>query len=311
MKDVRLGGLFFLFGTLALFAPEMAWAAIDSMGSAADHITKDQLPAVAGIFGGLMYLAGSIFGVKAALQLRDNTENPQQTRLSKPLTSMAVSGSLLALPGFMEMFSDTSTAIGVVSLLSGSWGATGAITQGTSLDTMAQAFATSIPSLNHLIKMAASMAGLFLIMRAVFMLPQLEQGRVEGGKVMWMLLSGMVLWSLLPFVSTIMGTVGMSTPNANILTQVYSTGGGNAFDTTINSVLTFVSMIGLIAFIRGTLILKALGENKDGAMGRALTHIIAGAAAINIKWTVAMLATTIGAKSSICGLGGAGVLCGF
>lgn len=315
MKDVRLGGLFFLFGTLALFAPEMAWAAIDSMGDAADKVIDDKtFSGLVDLMTGFAYLAGSLFGVKAAIQLRDNTENPQQTRLSKPMTSMAASGIFLGLPSFTDMTADSLgiAQYTVSSFFQGTW--TGQIQQGNSLDKVAEAFAQSIPSLSHLISLSATVAGLFLMLRAVFMLPQLEQGRVEAGKIMWLLLSGVILWSLLPFVSTVMGTFGMGSINAqpdNILTQAYAVGNDGGFNTTINSVLTFVSMIGLIAFIRGTLILKALGENKDGAMGRALTHIIAGAAAINIKWTVAMLATSIGAKSSICGLGGAGVLCGF
>lgn len=306
-----------LAGLLAMLAPEVAMAAIDSMGAAADHITglssngDGQMQALVIVFSGLMYLAGCIFGVKGIMQLRDHTEIPQQVRLTKPLTSMTVSTALLALPGFVGMFADTVAAIGMSSGLSDSWSGTGSISQGDSLDKVAEALAMSVPSLNHLIKMGAAIAGLFLIVRAVFMLPQLEQGRVEGGKIMWTLLSGVALWSLLPFVSTVMGSVGMQNIESTILTAVYAQGNNDSFDKTINSVLTFVSMIGLIAFIRGTLILKAIGENKDGTMGRALTHIIGGAAAMNIKWTVAMLATTIGSKSAICGIASAGVLCGF
>lgn len=324
MKDVRLWGLFFFFGMLALLAPESAWAIpVDSMGAAADQLRGNLLDGKASILdliAGVAYLAGSLFGVKAAVQLRDNTENPQQTRLSKPLTSMAVSGILLGLPSFTGMFGESmgvltkgdtlATALGSF----GSWGTTpqGSIPQGDSLDKVAEAFAASIPSMNHLISVGAAVAGLFLMLRAVFMLPQLEQGRVEGSKIMWTLLSGVVLWSLLPFVSTTMETLGLQTPTSeNLLTEVYKVGNSGSFDKTINSVLTFVSMIGLIAFIRGTLILKAIGENKDGAMGRALTHILGGAAAMNIKWTVAVLATSIGSKSAICDIATAGVLCAF
>lgn len=314
--NVRVMGAVLTLGLLAFLAPEHAMAAaIDSLGTAADNIIPSG-KSIVDLLTGFMYLAGVSFGVKSALQLRDHTESPQQVRLAKPLTSTGVSAIFLGLPSFLDrLLSSFGPSFSLTSLATSwmpSWGPTGTTPQGTQggMGQVAQAFATSIPSLNHLITVAAAVAGLFLIMRAIFMLPQLEQGRVEPGKIWWLLLSGMVLWALLPFISTVMQTQGMPSLNTNILSKAYSNG-GTSFDQTIDSVLTFVTMIGLIAFIRGTLILKALGENKDGAMGRALTHIFAGAAAMNIQWTVAVLATTIGAHGSICGIASAGVLCSF
>ena len=70
----------------------------------------------------------------------------------------------------------------------------------------------------------------------------------------------------------------------------------------------FVQLLGVIAFVRGLLILKSIGENKDGALGRAMTHIFGGAAAMNISWAITMLANSIGAHDQICGISQA-VLC--
>lgn len=273
------------------------------------------------IMKGVAYLAGAIFGVKAAIQLRDHTENPQQTRLSKPLTSMTVSTAGLALPGVLDMVKNTFEPSGGMALMAN------CVQAGSSLSTcfssallppgggasasglggVAIAFSASMPGLMMLVLYSAAAAGAFLILKSIFLLPQLEQGRAEASKIIWMMISGVVLWSILPMIDMVLSTEGQGmTSSASLLTQKYTEAkNGDQFEATIASVLSFVQLIGLIAFFRGTLILKSMGENKDGAMGRALTHILAGAAAINIGWTVKILAMSIGAQGSICGLASA------
>lgn len=295
-----------LAALLLSFFPDLAFAAVDSMGDAADSVAHNGLSGVALLMGGISYLGGALFGVKSAIQLRDHTENPQQTRLSKPLTSATVSTSLLALPGFYQMIENTfglvQTAFSPnIAAQNGSAG---------TLDQMAAIFASNVPSMMALVGWGAAIAGGFIILRAIFMLPQLEQGRVEGSKIMWMLFSGILLWSLLPAISMVLGTEGANSAAAgSILTAQYNQSGNGGFDGTIAAVLTFVQFIGLIAFVRGALILKAMGENKEGSMGRAMTHLLAGAAAINISWTVFILANSIGASGSICGLTAAHIIC--
>lgn len=333
MKDVRLGGLFLFFGTLAFLAPEMALAAgsIDTMGDAADSVSSN-MAGVYDIISGMAYLIGAMFGVKTAIQLRDNTENPSQTKLSKPLVSMTVATAMLALPGVIGMFSESlglgpGGSTGLLSSLSGvpanassGCGGMGAFQAGAGamgggsasqaaaggMDHVLCSFKSSIPGIMGLINLSALAVGAFLIIKALLLLPQLEQGRVEGGKILWMLASGVALWSILPMISVAFGTLGMGSFNAsstsNILTSQFASSANGSFDKSISSVLAFVQMIGLIAFFRGTLILKAMGDNKDGSMGRALTHIMGGAAAMNITWTVGVLAKSIGFQGTICGL---------
>lgn len=65
----------------------------------------------------------------------------------------------------------------------------------------------------------------------------------------------------------------------------------------LTGVLLFVKLVGHIAVIRGLLILKRAAEGQQGGeMGRALTHIGGGAAAININTFLNILATTVGAS---------------
>jgi hypothetical protein len=295
----------FLF--LALLATVCSPAfADDSIGTVSDQVVSSgTFTSLLNLFEGICYLVGATFGIKSATQLRDHTYNPLQTKMSKPITSMAMSGSLLSVPSLFEMLQTTFSVFdgpgGGVGALAGF--SAGSPAAATGLDGMAQAFASNIPAMMKLMAFGAICAGAFLVLRAVLMLPQVEQGRVETSKVLWTLFSGIGLWSLLPFISVSMNTIGMATSApASILTAKYSQAGGGGFDGTIASIMVFTQFLGLVAFIRGMLTLKAMGDNKDGAMGKALFFIVGGSMALNIGWAVKMLASSIGAGSVVCGI---------
>lgn len=296
--QARLSAAAFLAALAFASGPALA----QSVGSVADNVVSNgTFGSIMDLFSGLCYLIGATFGIKSALQLKDHTNNPQQVHLSKAIVSMAVCGILLSMPTFLDMLQGTFGVSGTLGGLGSLAG--GTPSSATDLSGMFQAFATSVPSLMKMISFGAVCAGAFMILRAVLLLPQLEQGRVEGGKIIWLLISGVGLWSILPFIAVSMGTLGMSSTDASsLLTAKYAQVSSGGFDGTIASMMVFVQLLGLLAFVRGMMILKALGENKDGAMGRALTHIFGGSAAMNVAWTVKMLAVSIGASGTICGI---------
>ena len=67
----------------------------------------------------------------------------------------------------------------------------------------------------------------------------------------------------------------------------------------LGAITGLVSIIGLIAFIRGWLILVANAEHPGGqaTLGKALTHIIGGLLAMNILGVVDIIWSTFGLKS--------------
>lgn len=72
------------------------------------------------------------------------------------------------------------------------------------------------------------------------------------------------------------------------------TGAVESMAAAMKGILLFVKLIGHIAFIRGFLMLKKMAEGGGQIrFGQALTHIIFGAAAININMTASLLAKTI------------------
>ena len=77
------------------------------------------------------------------------------------------------------------------------------------------------------------------------------------------------------------------------LSRVPAGGGAPGVAEALKGVLLFVKLVGHIAFLRGFLILKGVAEGSQGqTVGRAITHILGGAAAINIDTTVDFLVNT-------------------
>jgi intracellular multiplication protein IcmC len=63
----------------------------------------------------------------------------------------------------------------------------------------------------------------------------------------------------------------------------------------VNSALTFVQVIGVIAFVRGWLILKKVVEGSGNvSLAQGLTHILGGVLAINIFQFLLIMDHTFG-----------------
>lgn len=276
-----------------------------TIGSMADStVSTGSFTGFLDLLAGSCYLIGAGFGIRTVGQLKEHTVNPGNVKLSMPLMSMVVTATLLAFPSLLSTlqatFDLTGDRLGNFKTMTAGGTVGGG---GVGLDQIAVAFAANVPALAKFVSIGATCAGAFMIFRAIMLLPQVQQGRAEGTKVIWSLIAGIGLWSLLPMITAAMGSIGMAGANApNLITVKYSQAGGGGFDGTIAAVLVFVQLLGLIAFVRGMLILKALGDHKEGVMGRALTHILGGACAMNIGFTIGMLARSIGANSVICGI---------
>lgn len=311
----------FVFSVGMLFSELLFAAAPGDVGGEVDYVSgtlgeiainiRENLQGVFDLINGIAILAGAIFGIRSLTLLKDHTDNPGQVRLSRPLTAFITATLLLALPSTITMFADTafnenSSNQGTMHVFKDLDNVSGP-NNANDLSEMAVAFGSSIPALKLVVTVAATLLGAGLILRSLFLLPQLEQGRAEPSKVLWTLIAGVLLWSILPMINVALGTLGENSPDSssaaaaassNILAYGYiqNNGANDKFFNTMKAVLMFIQFIGLIAFVRGGLLLKAIGEHKDGAMGRALTHIFGGAAAINITWAVSILAATIGAS---------------
>lgn len=265
------------------------------------------------LVSGFSYVAGAVFGFKAAIQLKDHTYNPQQNKLSKPATSLVVSSFLLTLPSVIDTLLTSFLTSSYVTVAN-QYGAS-APGAATDLAGMAVAFSHSLPAIMSLVAIGAKLGGFMLLLKCIFMLPQHEQGREPASKIIWTAISAVGLIAFPSMFQSMLETMGganaaSGASSSNPLTGKYAAVDNADFNGAIAAILMFVQLLGAIAFVRGMLIFKAIGENKDGATGRAVTHIFGGAAAMNITWAVAVLAKTIGASAQICGIA-QGVICAF
>ena len=69
---------------------------------------QTQLASVADIISGGAYIIGAGTGVMSLLKFKEHNDNPQQVKLSKPLTLLLVSGGLLSLPSFLTIGGDSA-----------------------------------------------------------------------------------------------------------------------------------------------------------------------------------------------------------
>jgi len=76
-------------------AGEMAKGIFGQLGDFADLVT------------GGMFLAGLAVGGMSALKFKEHNENPNQTKLSKPITWALVSAALIGLPTYLKTMSST------------------------------------------------------------------------------------------------------------------------------------------------------------------------------------------------------------
>lgn len=150
--------------------------------------------------------------------------------------------------------------------------------------------------------------GLFLICASVFAWAKVMEGRSQITlKVpISLFIVGTLIFQIKSALTTIEDTFSMNHDGVLGAAGGGGGGGGAAGAGAVSAIMGFVQILGFIAFVRGLLILHKYntGEQRDG-LGRAITHIVGGAMAINIKWTAAMLADTFapGLKGTLSSLG--------
>lgn len=171
---------------------------------------------------------------------------------------------------------------------------------GTTVGDMFANGRASFEALIRLVKAASYIIGIFLVMGSIYKFSHL--GRHNGGNTpmspktpIVMFFAGIGIFALTNSISIATATMAMGSGPGQIL--VTGTGGaGWTAQTTaaLTGVLTFIRLVGYIAFIRGWLMLNqsAQPNGQPGLLGRALTHIFGGVAAINLTIFAKILANT-------------------
>lgn len=143
----------------------------------------------------------------------------------------------------------------------------------------------------------AFIAGIFISLFGLLKFKEYSEagGRMKLSTPLGIIAVGALLVIMPGIINTTTETLSLGANTGKTLLSV-NPGGSEAVAAmagAMKGILLFVKLIGHLAFFRGLLILKSLSEGAQGAtIGRALTHIFGGAAAININATASLLAAT-------------------
>lgn len=148
-------------------------------------------------------------------------------------------------------------------------------------------------ALSKLTQFIAVIIGFYLIIGAVIKFSNLGSSpQATAKQPIFMFLIGVALFAITPSISTVYVTM-FSEPMKTVL--VPAGGGGNCGPNTgdvMQSIFMFIKLVGIIAFIRGWLLLNQAAAGKEGMIGRGLVHIGGGVAAMNVVVVAKMLKAT-------------------
>lgn len=168
----------------------------------------------------------------------------------------------------------------------------------TNFQTMLQNLSRSYAPLWELFTAAAYVLGFGLTLKALHNLKVYGEARTMTSsqssiKTPLAYLLAATFLIFIPSGFSVINSTFFSTPN-----PLSYTGGnvGSFTESSIVAVIGAVQLIGLIAFIRGWLLIARAGEHsgQPGAVGKAITHIIGGAFAINVVQVKDVVWNTLG-----------------
>ncbi|MBS0286287.1 MAG: hypothetical protein JSR17_03275 [Proteobacteria bacterium] len=179
-----------------------------------------------------------------------------------------------------------------------------------SLDTALANLSKAFSSIEHLIVAITYVIGLSLIVRGIMMyrifanqtFGSAQRGEIAGPMVH--LVIGAILLYLPSTLTSSLGTIFGSSEigQASDLINYQTLSSSEKWQKLTNVVVEYMVLIGLIAFVRGWVILSKMGHSgsQPGSIGKGLVHIIGGILLINIVDTVNLLGCTFGYMGSGC-----------
>lgn len=172
------------------------------------------------------------------------------------------------------------------------------VNETVSAQTMLENISKAVPNLTRMTTAIAFVIGMFLIIRGVILLKHAGEARTMMSQEHHLTrpIVMIVIGSLLLYLPSAV-RVGMSTfwtdpsPYGYLDQQ-------NSWEQFINVVYIVIQFIGVLAFIRGLVILSHLGgHGGQGQLSKGLTHIIGGIFCVNIYQFVQVIMITLGLQS--------------
>ncbi len=276
------------FGLLVVgLSPSSSWAAGPSLGDAILNtvVSSQDIP---GLLTATAYLFGLVLGIWGISKAYQHVLNPSQVSIWEAIQRFGAGGACFALPMMLEVVYNTVSRDLVGAELTG-FNDPGTI--GFGLDAMLTLFVGDI--LTPTVVMLTGfcyLAGVILVIVGIMrMLKRADEGvRGPGGigtififLVACALLSGNAI--LGAFSTSLFGTPDIATFGELQYTTGMTPEELEHVHTVIASVVAFMTIVGLISFIRGFFILKDY-SNGDGqaSLMSSFTHLFGGVLLVNL-----------------------------
>lgn len=292
-------GLLSLASFIALTATSAAHA--QTLG---DVITRTShsfinFPNVLAVFA---YMSGLFFAVSGIFKFKDHVDSPSQHPLSAGVKRFLAGGAMLTTPYLSGVLVETLFGAGYRPFTITGHGATGVT--GTGMDAMIVALVSNVAApMGVLLNVFSYLAAIILLLVGIHRLTKTAQEGPRGpaglGTIFTFLVSGALFSAgemIGSFSSSLFGTASVTT-NAAIAPTVIANAAERArVESVIEAVMTFVMIVGGIAFIRGLFVLRAFadGGSQQATVAQALTFLFGGAVAINLGPFVNALQNTVG-----------------
>ena len=269
------------------------------------------------IFGAAFIGGIYLFWRGLQLLIRATDTNGQQTKLASALLPLASGAFLIALPA--------TIAIGLGTLYddNGVWdfetqdkGATGTLESGDLLSMIGNFAINAAGPLSTLVMGIAVVIGIVLIASSMFGMAKLADPSGQGDTfkaVATKFFVGVCLVNVFWIMDAIGASFGLKSMDSSSLTNItknalsYATAVTETDNVTdrFNNVIqvAFMALIpfGLIAFVRGMLILKDSASGaQQASIGAGFTHIIGGIALVNAKVVSCAIMKTLAGGASFC-----------
>jgi len=173
-----------------------------------------------------------------------------------------------------------------------------------SLDMAIQNLSQSFGSIQKLIVAMSYVIGLGMTVKGVMMyrifanqsMSSAQRGEFAGPLV-WIIIGCLLVYfpsTLDSSLSTVFGTSNLGDANELIAYSSIST--VEKWQAISDVIIKYVKLVGLIAFVRGWVILSKMGHSgaQPGSISKGVIHVIGGVLLINIVDTINILATTFG-----------------
>jgi intracellular multiplication protein IcmC len=176
-----------------------------------------------------------------------------------------------------------------------------------SLDTALANLSASFDSLVSLVVAISYVTGLALVARGLMMyrglanqtMASAQKGEFAGPLVF--IIVGAILIYFPSTLNTTLNTifVGVDQNNLSVASSMIgyqSLAGSEQWQQIADVVVKYVKLVGLIAFVRGWIILSKMGHSgsQPGSVAKGIIHIVGGVLLINIVDTFNLLARTLG-----------------